>query len=78
MDQWRFNINIFNFFVLIYMSYQIYLKDEFKLKEEKLLDFKLEPGKVQMKYLNDTNTKPFIFNGKGINNVLIVILSVVI
>ena len=72
MDQWRFNINIFNFFVLIYMSYQIYLKDEFKLKEERLLDFKLEPGKVQMKYLNDTNTKPFIFNGKGINNVLIV------
>ena len=75
MKKCKFNeyfLNLLLSYILIFLTSQNEIKDEFKLKEERLLDFKLEPGKVQMKYLNDTNTKPFIFNGKGINNVLIV------
>ena len=36
------------------------------------MDFTLEAGKVQMKYVNDTNRKPFIFKDEGINNDLLV------
>ena len=44
----------------------------FKLKADKYTDFIIEPGIVQMKYLNDGNKKPFIFNDEGINNDLLV------
>ena len=58
--------------ILIFLSCQNEIKDEFKLKMDNYTDFTLEPGKVQMKYLNDTNTKPFIFKDKRIYNDLLV------
>ena len=75
MILWKFNIYILILlfsYILIYVSCQIDNKDEFKLKMDNYLDYTLEPGKVQMKYLKDTNRNPFIFKDEGINNDLLV------
>jgi len=64
MIQWKLKIN----FLTILLSYILI----FKLKADKYTDFTIKPGIVQMKYLNDGNKKPFIFNDEGINNDLLV------
>ena len=65
-------LNLFLTYILIFLSCQNEIKDEFKLKMDNYMDYTLEPGKVQMKYLKDTNRSPFIFKDEGINNDLLV------
>ena len=65
-------LNLLLSYILIFLSYQSEIKDEFKLKMDNYMDYTLEPGKVQKKYLNDTNTKNFIFKDEGINDGLLV------
>ena len=75
MILWKLNIYILILlllYIIIYVSCQIDNKDEFKLKKDKYMDYTLEPGKVQMKFLKDTNRNPFIFKDEGINNDLLV------
>ena len=64
MIQWKLKINFLN----ILLSYTLI----FKIKADKYTDLTIEPGIVQMKYLNDGNKKSFIFNDEGINNDLLV------
>jgi len=75
MKKSKFDIYFLNLllaFILIFLSCQNEIKDEFKLKMDEYMDYTLEPGKVQMKYLKDTNRSPFIFKDEGINNDLLV------
>ena len=75
MILWKLNIYILTSlfsYILIYVNCQINNKDEFKLKMDNYMDFTLEPGKVQMKFLKDTNRNPFIFKDEGISNDLLV------
>jgi len=65
-------LNLLLSFISIFLSIQNEIKDEFKPKMDKYTDFTLEPGKVQMKFINDTNKNPFIFKDEGINNDLLV------
>jgi len=65
-------INLLLSFISIFLSCQNEIKDEFKPEMDKYTDFTLEPGKVQIKYLKDTNRKPFIFKDEGVNNDLLV------
>ena len=75
MILWKLNIYILTSlfsYILIYVNCQINNKDEFKLKMDNYMDFTLEPGKIQMKFLKDTNRNPFIFKDEGISNDLLV------
>jgi len=75
MKEFKLNtyfLNLLLFFISIFLSCQNEIKDEFKPNMDKYTDFTLEPGKVQMKFINDTNENPFIFRDKGINNDLLV------
>ena len=65
-------LNLLLSFISIFLSIQNEIKDEFKPKMDKYTDYALEPGKVQMKFINDTNKNPFIFKDEGINNDLLV------
>jgi len=65
-------LNLLLSFISIFLSCQNEIKDEFKPRMDKYTDFTLEPGKVQMKFIKDTNKSPFIFKGKGINKDLLV------
>jgi hypothetical protein len=75
MKKYKLNayfLNILLSYILIFLSCQNEIKDEFKLRMDNYMNFTLEPGKVQMKYLKDTNRNPFIFKNEGINNDLLV------
>jgi len=75
MVQWKLNVYILIFlfhYILIYVSCKSEIKDEFKLKMDNYMDYTLEPGKIQMKFIKDTNRNPFIFKDEGINNDLLV------
>ena len=53
MKKCKFNayfLNLLLSYILIFLSYQNEIKDEFKLKMDKYMDYTLEPGKVQMKF----------------------------
>ena len=71
MVQW--NLNLFILLILFfYINCQINTEDEFKQKENYYKNFTLEPGKVQMKYMKDTNRNNFTFKDEGINSDLLV------
>ena len=75
MKKFKFNayfLNLLLSYILIFLTCQNEIKDEFKLRMDNYMDYTLEAGKVQMKYVNDTNRKPFIFKDEGINNDLLV------
>ena len=65
-------LNLLLSLLLIFLSCQNEIKDEFKLRMDNYMDYTLEPGKVQMKYIKDTNRNPFIFKDEGIDNDLLV------
>lgn len=75
MKKCKFNayfLNLLLSYILIFLTCQNEIKDEFKLRMDNYMDYTLETGKVQMKYVKDTNRKPFIFKDEGINNDLLV------
>jgi len=72
MKKYNLNVYFLNLllsYILICLSCQFDLKDEFKQEDDSYFDYTLEPGKVQMKYLNDANEEPFIYKDK--NDVLV-------
>ena len=75
MIKWKLNIYILIFllsYLLIYVNCQIDIEDDIKQREEYYRNLILEPGKIQMKYLRDSNRNPFQFQDEGINNDLLV------
>jgi len=68
MKSCKLNVYFLNFllsFISIFLSCQNEIKDEFKPKIDNYMDFTLEPGKVQMKFIKDTNRNPFFLEIKA-------------
>ena len=74
MIKWKLNIYNLIFvlcFILLYVKCQTKIKDEYKQREENYFNYTLEPGKIILKYLNDSNKNYFNFT-EGINEDLLV------
>ena len=71
MKKYKLNayfLNLLLSYILICLSYQFDIKDEFKQEDDSYFDYTLKPGKVQIKYLNYTNANPFIFKNEIIHD----------
>ena len=69
-----FFLNLLLSYISIFLSCQNEIKNEFNqiIDIDIGMDFILEPGKVQRKFIKDTNRNPFFFRDKGIYNDLLV------
>ena len=65
------NLIFILFYILLYVKCQEKIKDNFKKKEKNYFDYKLEPGKVILKYLKDSDKNRITF-AEGINDDLLV------
>ena len=71
LELYIYNLIVLISYILLYVQCQTNLKDDYKQKEENFFDYTIEPGKVKLKYLNDSVKQSINFS-EEINDDLLV------